>query len=84
MRILLAAGCDICSSWGRRQTAGLQDGLKKQSEHGTQYAAQVEKANQAITDIQAKIDASEEAQKRRADEIEAKMNRLGLNTDEKA
>jgi HK97 family phage major capsid protein len=61
----------------------LKAGLSELKGSDAKTNEKIEKANKALTDLQAKIDASEEAQRKRADEIEAKMNRIGLNPDEK-
>lgn len=61
----------------------LKAGLSELKGSDAKTNEKVEKANKALTELQAKIDASEEAQRKRADEIEAKMNRIGLNPDEK-
>ncbi len=63
--------------------AALKAGLDELKGSDSKTNEKVEVANKALGDLQAKIDASAEAQKRRADEIEAKMQRIGLNTSDK-
>lgn len=59
----------------------LKNGLNELKGSDAKTTEKIEKANKALDDLQDKINQSEEAQRKRADEIEAKMNRIGLNTD---